>query len=469
VPLNLLAGSMGLAALANLGVDRDDFVRQVELVEPARQDGAPPVRSLAMRVAEAYLGVETSVHDGQVFLGDRHIPTRRPRTMTINYAGPAGTFPRISLSDFVGAWRAGRIDQVRQWVGGKAVLLGMDSIDDRHATPFYILSQGTRANTAGVEIQASILDTLIHRRFLLEVPAWMRFAALIMTAFVTTLAAGTLAGRRLAGVIAGGAAVSIAAADLLFRSGWMLSDSELLVAGALSAGPALAYRSLSAERRGSLFQRAVAVFVGGKLVKALDETETISRSGKRQTVTILFTDIRGFTAFCESKDPAAVVDLLNQYLETMVAIIVRHHGHVDKFIGDGIMAIFSDDDGTAPGDHPERAVRCALAMVTAPGQFKTGAGIHTGDVVVGVVGSSDKMEFTALGNTVNTASRLESLNKEYKSKLLMSGETRVRLPASLDAVCLGEVLVRGKTAPMSLYTLAEVRPEPAVAAAAEKA
>lgn len=471
VPLNMVAASMGLGALANLSVDPDDFIRKVELIEPAQPGAADaPVRSLAARVAEAYLGSPLAARGDRLYLGDRLVPTVAPRTITINYAGPAGSFPRVSLADFVLAYRAGNADQLRRWVGGKAVLLGMDSIDDRHATPFYILSQGTRATTAGVEIQASVLDTLIHGRYLLEVPAWARLLALGLVAALCALSAATLAGKRLAGLLAAVAALTIATAAALFHNGWMLSDSELLMAGVLTAGPVLAYRSLSAERRGNLFQRAIRVFVGGQLAESLDRTEAIVRSGKRQTVTILFTDIRGFTAFCESKDPAVVVELLNRYLETMVALIVANHGHVDKFIGDGIMAVFSDDNaGAAPGTHAERAVRSALAMVTQPGEFRTGAGVHTGEVVVGVVGSSDKMEHTALGNTVNTASRLESLNKEYKSRLLMSEETRSLLPESLETACLGEVLVRGKSAPMSIYTLAEIRPAPAAASAVEKA
>ncbi len=117
-----------------------------------------------------------------------------------------------------------------------------------------------------------------------------------------------------------------------------------------------------------------------------------------------------------------MVHLLNEYMAMMVGIIVMFHGHVNKFIGDGILAVFSDEDeGAQPGDHALRAVRCATRMVTAPSQFQTGAGIHTGPAVVGNVGSADKMEYTVLGDTVNLASRLESLNKERHTKLLMSG------------------------------------------------
>ena len=105
-------------------------------------------------------------------------------------------------------------------------------------------------------------------------------------------------------------------------------------------------------------------------------------------MTILFSDIRGFTAFCEEKDPGVVVDLLNEYMGSMVKVIVEHHGNVNKFIGDGILAIFSDEDEDAqPGDHALRAVRCGTEMCQLPGRFKTGVGIHSGMAVVGNVGS----------------------------------------------------------------------------------
>jgi adenylate cyclase len=176
-------------------------------------------------------------------------------------------------------------------------------------------------------------------------------------------------------------------------------------------------------------------------------------------VTILFTDIRGFTAFCEEKDPAVVVDLLNAYMGRMVSIIHTWHGHVNKFIGDGILAVFSDDDlhgesGTHPGDHAIRATRCAIEMVSAPGNFSTGAGLHSGPVVIGNVGSAEKMEFTVLGDTVNLASRLESMNKEHKTKLLLSESTRELLENQVELEYLGAVTIRGKTLPMKIYTAA---------------
>ncbi len=206
--------------------------------------------------------------------------------------------------------------------------------------------------------------------------------------------------------------------------------------------------SATARRRGNLFSKAISLFVGRELATSLEDTQTIRLSGKRLTVTILFTDIRGFTAFseqvCEEQGPEVVVNLLNEYMSTMVSIIVKYHGHVNKFIGDGILAVFSDDDpGVRPGDHPLRAVQCATEMVTVPTRFETGAGIHTGLAVVGNVGSADKMEYTVLGDTVNLASRLESLNKEHKTRLLMTDVTRRLIGEEVITLHLGTTPVRG--------------------------
>ena len=139
----------------------------------------------------------------------------------------------------------------------------------------------------------------------------------------------------------------------------------------------------------------------------------------------------------------------------MVAIIVKYNGHVNKFIGDGILAVFSDDDtGAQPGDHALRTVKAATEMVSeVVGEFRTGAGIHSGEVVIGNVGSSDKLEFTVLGNTVNLASRLESLNKDQHTRLLMSQETREMLGGRIDTIYLGSVPVKGKTEKMKLFTV----------------
>jgi len=242
---------------------------------------------------------------------------------------------------------------------------------------------------------------------------------------------------------------------MFFRYGWLFATSEILLTFAWALIGGIIYRFATAEKKSSFFKSAVALFVGKQVASSLEETQKISLVGQRKMVTILFTDIRAFTAFCESKDPAVVVDLLNVYMGTMVSIIVKYGGHVNKFIGDGILAVFSDDDpGAQPGDHALRTVKCATEMVEqVVGEFSTGAGLHSGEVVIGNVGSSDKLEFTVLGNTVNLASRLESLNKDQKTRLLMSEESLEMLGGAIDTIYLGAVPVKGKTEKMKLFTV----------------
>jgi adenylate cyclase len=356
-------------------------------------------------------------------------------------------------------------------VEGKAVLLGPDNISDRHATPFYTMFSGARWNTAGVEIHANTLHTLLSGDFLVPAPNWLRFVLLLFVAAATIAILLTQPPRIAALWLTGNFLVTAGVNYVLFLNGRLFAASEMVVAGTIALLGALLYRFLTAERRGQLFRRAVSMFVGKRMASELEQSERIGLSGKRQQVTIMFTDVRGFTSFCDSKDPGEVVGLLNVYLDQMVSIIVSHGGQANKFLGDGVLTIFSDDDdGARPGDHATRAVRCAYEMVTAPGRFETGAGIHTGEAIVGNVGSAEKMEYTVLGDTVNLASRLESENKKQRTKMLLSGTTADALREKMDLTYLGGIPIRGKTEPVRLYTLTELAPEsePAVAATKEE-
>ncbi len=458
VPVNMVAAALGLGAFSNLTADSDDFIRNQELIEAAAPGDDNLAHSFALRIAEKYTGTDAQFTDGKLTLNGRPVPITADRAIAINYAGPADTFPRVSLCDFIDAYKAGHVDQLKSWVLGKAVLIGPDDVEDRYSTPFFTSFGGTKWTTAGVEIHANTVETLLRQNFLLPLPVWGRYLALLLVAAATVAFGVAMALGRTAvwtGVVL---LVALAGTQALFRAGWILSAAEIALCWLCSLVATIVYRFAVAEKRRDLFRQAVSMFVGTKVATTLDETRKISLTGSRQNVTILFTDIRGFTAFCEEKDPAVIVDLLNHYMQTMVSIVVRYHGHVNKFIGDGILAVFSDEDNSTPGDHALRAVRCATEMVTVPGQFETGAGLHTGPVVVGNVGSQDKMEYTVLGDTVNLASRLESLNKENHTKLLMSGVTHDQLLDQVETKHLGSVPVRGKSVPIDLYTVAMLVP-----------
>jgi adenylate cyclase len=470
MPINMIAAGLGLGAFANLTADADDFVRTQELIEAPSKNPAdpPPARSFALRIAEKYVGVDADFRDGRLVLAKSAIPISQDRTLEINYAGPPGTFPRYSLADFEAAAKIGDKEKLRNWVQGKIVLIGIDFADeDRKATPFYTLFGGPKWTTAGVEIHANTLRTLLDHLYLVPVPKWVELFALLLATAATVWIATTLVAARAAVFILLELIAILAATHLVFEGGFILSTSEMLLATTLCLVGSVVYRFGTEEKGRHLFRRAVSMFIGKQLMTSLDETQKIALSGKRLNVTILFTDIRGFTAFtedvCEKEGPEEVVRLLNEYMGMMVGIIISYGGHANKFIGDGILAIFCDEDqGALRGDHAFRAVRCATRMVTAESQFQTGAGIHTGPAVVGNVGSADKMEYTVLGDTVNLASRLESLNKEHHTKLLMSGATQSQLGSKVETVHLGEVPVRGKAVPIHLYTVASLVPKAVV-------
>jgi adenylate cyclase len=480
VPVNMVASAFGLAGFSNLTTDPDDFIRRQELME-APKPGETTAPSFALRIVEKYLGSDAELNKVELnkirnavqplaangplgmTLAGHPVPIAADRWIYINYAGPPDTFPRISLADVVEAARSGRKDLLRTWFGGKLVLIGTDSLEDRHATPFYTAFGGPQWLTAGVELHANTIRTLLDRDYLLDAPLWARWVSLLAASAATVAVVSAATPQLVAVWMVLEALLILALTQLMFRAGLILSVSEALVAASLSLLAAIILRYSSAERRGNLFRRAVSLFVGKQLAASLDDTQTIGLTGTRQTLTILFTDIRGFTAFTEriseEQGPEVVVKLLNEYMAAMVGIIIRHHGHVNKFIGDGILAVFSDsDEGALLGDHPSRAVQCAIEMVTAPSRFETGAGIHTGVAVVGNVGSADKMEYTVLGDTVNLASRLESLNKEHKTRLLMSEATEKLLGGGVETLQLGSIAIRGKAVPINLYTVTALMP-----------
>jgi len=470
VPINIATSAFNTAAIANLTADNDDFVRLQVLIEEPKA-GVPTEdlkRGMGLGTAEKFLGQAAVLKDGILFLAGRQIPMDADRNLTINYAGPADTFPHISLFDVVAAYRAGNKAQLEKWFRGNAVLVGPDTASDpdRHSTPFYTaFTLSEKWRTAGVEIHANVLNTLLTFDFLKPVPSWAYLLALTVAATLCLAAGVPFA---IPQAVAWSAVVVLgilAGTHLLFRQGWLLSTSQMLLAYVWALFGGIVYRFATAETTSRFFRGAVALFVGKQVATSLERSQKISLEGERRLVTILFTDIRGFTAFCESKDPAVVVDLLNVYMSKMVSIIVKYNGHVNKFIGDGILAVFSDDDaGARPGDHAVRTVKAAAEMVNEViGEFRTGAGLHSGEVVIGNVGSSDKLEFTVLGNTVNLASRLESLNKDQNTRLLMSEESREMLQGQIDTIYLGAVPVKGKTEKMKLFTVTSLLEESRVA------
>jgi adenylate cyclase len=464
VPVNMMMSALGLAAFVNLTADDDSFIRRQELFEePQADDTSGFARSLALRVVEKFKGADAVAKRVHLTLGGKRIPVSKDRAIPISYAGPAGTYPSVSLWDFLRAARAGDTQQLRAWVSGKIVLLGVDDITDRYPTPYYTPFAGSRWTTSGVEIHANTIGTLLGERYLAPAPMWVRVFIAVSVASAAVGAAAWLGTTGASFAVATLLALIVLGTHLLFRVGVILDLSELVITCATGVIATGVYRLSTSQQRSELFGKALRVFVGREIASSLDSSGSIVLSGRHEFVTILFSDIRGFTTFCEEKDPAVVVEVLNRYMGQMVQVITSHGGVVNKFIGDGILAVFSEkDEGAPPGNHPSRAVQCGIAMCMVNTGFETGVGINTGLVVIGTVGSADRVEYTVLGDAVNVASRIEGLNKEQHTQLLMTESTKNLLDEHIETVFLGAVGLRGQSRSMNVYTAAALSPTRAV-------
>jgi adenylate cyclase len=207
-------------------------------------------------------------------------------------------------------------------------------------------------------------------------------------------------------------------------------------------------------------RRGLERFLASETVERVLAGDTLALAGERRVVTVLFADLRGSTRLADTMLPADVVEHLNRYVGAMAESVFAHGGMLDKFLGDGLMAIFGVMDeptaGAMPAVRAALTIRQRLALLnegrTEPVRF--GIGIHTGEVVLGAVGISRRTDFTAVGDTVNTASRLEGLCKRFGVDCILSDTTASRLNESVALRSLGPAAVRGKARPMPLLTLA---------------
>lgn len=217
------------------------------------------------------------------------------------------------------------------------------------------------------------------------------------------------------------------------------------------------------QRRQSLLVAFERYFPEKEALQLISEGRELERSGERREVTVLTTDIRGFTSLSENLEPSQVVDLLNLFFEAMVEIIFQYEGTLISFVGDALWAVFG-----LPSERPddaERAVKAALAMrerlkemnadgsLASVGGLRIGTAIHSGPVLAGSIGSVRRVEYTVIGDTVNTASRLEEANKVLGTDLLLTEATARRLPTREGLIDKGSIDLRGKVASLAVFSI----------------
>jgi adenylate cyclase len=241
-----------------------------------------------------------------------------------------------------------------------------------------------------------------------------------------------------------------------------------MLAATLSFTGNMGWRYLTVDRELARTRGTLERYVSPQLVRqVMDNLDSIRFDGDKKKLTILFSDVRGFTTLTEKSDPVELLQQLNEYLEAMTEIIFRHDGIVDKFIGDGIMAHW----GAFTPERPNAflAARAALDMVESlvvlnerwilrgRPPLDIGVGINTGEVIFGNVGTGKKLDFTAIGDGVNLAARLESANKEYHTHIIVSAATLAELGGNARSRPLGSIVVKGKTVEVQIHELLAIK------------
>ncbi len=434
----------GTRGLADLPTDQFDTARSVYA---GRTVAGRYVPGFARAVAQG-AGIKTPAMDVPIIWRGRPAPTQvdpAPKPFRQFSALTAGFLPDA-------------------WLRGKIVLIGSDvTLVDRHRTPFSTILAGDSGQLPGVVIQAHSVSQLVHGTAS-PLTGWAAdFAiAFVMALLGALLAAGNAA--LLLRVLGLGAALLLfwGLAIALFHFHGILTSliaPPLAAVAAFATMDALSGRAARQQRK--FIQGAFARYVSPKLVEQMmEDPSRMSLKGERRVMTYLFSDVQDFTTMSEKMESEDLARLVNGYLDGMTEIVLKHDGMVDKFIGDAVFAVFNAPLDLA--DHAQKAVRCMLEMDLFTEKFRaeqailgiplgvTRIGVHTGAAVIGNFGSQARFTYTAQGDAVNTASRLEGINKYFGTRLCVSDATRL-LCRDIAFRPIASVVLKGKSQALDLW------------------
>ena len=394
-----------------------------------------------------------------------------PGNRFIDYLGPAGTIPYISFSQaYWGTYSGTKTGKKlpSNFFTNKIVVIGATAtnLNDIHPS-------STDSAMPGPEIQANAIHTVLENFPLNAAPGWLNYVLIVLLGLTVPLV-GMRARPLITILLAVGLGVAFTVGvQLAFNSGTIVTFvyplGALILATAGTLTTQLVTEAFERIRTRDLFTR----FVPEDVVdEVLASSDGLRLGGVQREGTVMFSDLRGFTSMAETLSPARVIEVLNHYLSEMSDAILNHGGTLVAYMGDGIMAVFG-----APlpqDDHADRALAAALEMrderlprfnewlrsEELSEGFRMGIGLNSGSVMSGHVGSERRVEYTAVGDTTNTASRIEGMTKGTPHQLLFSGFTKEAFLHPLDDIVeFGEVEIRGRVEKMTLWSL----PEPGTA------
>ncbi len=484
---------------ANLVEEGDDVIRAVPLTIVAKdlKSGTRRETAFALELAARAAGVAVREEGGQVMFGDRPIPGSESNSMLLNFRG-GDEVPTYSLADLFACAQAGRDDYFAAHFKNRAVLFGTAlDVEDRKLTSRRLINRPqprssadrcvlppradlavpryvSLADVPGVYVQATAIDNFVLGDMLRTPPVWLRVLCVGLTvgasvAILLSLPVGTGIAASFAPML-----VAVGVAIAAFRSELVLPMLPAILAALLGGVAIVAYRVLVADRDKRWLRGVFGLYLAPEVVDRLAAAEHLPElGGEKREMTFLFSDVADFTTLSERIDAQQLTTTINEYLQRVCDVIMKHGGMVVDFAGDGVFAIFGAPERLA--DHRERAIDCALDLDACcehfrqeqeekrPGFGHTRIGLHSGEAIVGNFGSGRRLKYSALGDAVNTASRIEGVNKFFKT----------RIAASADAVrgaekrCrpLGEIRLKGKDEFVPLFeVLTKARAESAYVA-----
>lgn len=408
----------------------------------------------ALQIARVALGIDMKnmvLYGGSgIALGNTFIPTYIDGSAVINYRGKEHSFDYVSASDVIKERVAPGIFK------NKIVLWGTSALGtyDQKVTPF-------SANLPGVEKNANVVRNILSNNFIKKSQNVIEVVVIILTGILLGIALPKLKAL-LSAFLASGVVVSYSVIScylLINQNLWinfLYPVTNMLVIFSIQT----VIRFFHEEKKAKEIRQMFSSYVSPKIVHELIEhPEKASLGGERRLVTILFSDVIGFTSLSERRQPEEVVSLLNEYFKEMADIIFRWDGTLDKFVGDEIMALWG-----APieqPNHAELALRCALNMSDKLNQLQNmwkakgsetldvGIGINTGEVLIGNIGApGKKMDYTAIGDHVNLAARVEKLTRQYGTRILITENTYAYIEP---------IVSKGKMGHIELNELASVK------------
>jgi len=468
--IDILSQAADSSGYFNMVPDKDGVVRWMPLVFKCGRDIYAPlsIQSVWHYLDQPQLMVNMANYGIRgIRMGERFIPTAEDGKMLINYLGPEKTFPHYSLSDIIqGNIPQGTFKDKIIMVGATAI-----AIYDTRSTPFSSLGE-----YPGLEIHATVINNIITNNFLKKPKLTTIFDALAI--LIIGLFTGVVVRR--VGALKGILFSSVLFILYILLSYWLFMYWGIwvtiiypLLVLVLVYTSLTVYRYLTEEKERKKIKGAFTYYVSSSVVnEMLKHPEKLKLGGDRKDLSVLFSDIRGFTTIAEGLTPEELVHLLNEYLTVMTDIVLKNDGLLDKYMGDAIMAIFG-----APldlPDHPIKACHAALEMIKelknlnqkwiAEGKhpMDIGIGINTGPMIVGNMGSAQRFDFTVMGDSVNLGSRLEGVNKSYKTNIIISEFTFESVKNDFTCMELDAVRVKGKKRPVKIYSLVGYKDLPGI-------